>query len=407
VSVGDREAAVVARLHELAPHLGGEPDPAFRAATRARLVAMAAVRTPEPQPATGLRRIVSARGENPAPSRWRTRLTAGLAGAALTVTAAASLVGLAAGAGPGDVLYGLKRGTEQTQLALAGDARGRTLLELAGTRLDELGALVADGPVALPAAGAPGPASITLLAADADPELVISTLGTMDDQTTEGTAWLTDRAVATRDGAPLEELAGWLTQQTAGLTALQPDVPDAAGDAVSRSLALLVDVSARAEGLRSALDCAAGPAVDGTDALGPVPTACVAAPEPAAPGGGSTTAPPGTATGTGTGTGTDPQATTPAAPTVPPASGTGPGAGPTGSGSGSGAVPSVPGVPSLPLPTGGLPSLPLPPLPGTSAGDGPDGSGSGDGAPRPPAVDVPLEGPISVCLPPLATIGDC
>ena len=47
---GDREDVVVAALHALAPHLDGEPDPAFRAATRARLVAMAAVRTPEPEP---------------------------------------------------------------------------------------------------------------------------------------------------------------------------------------------------------------------------------------------------------------------------------------------------------------------------------------------------------------------
>ena len=42
MSVRDREDAVVARLHSLAPALDGEPDPAFQAATRARLVAMAA-----------------------------------------------------------------------------------------------------------------------------------------------------------------------------------------------------------------------------------------------------------------------------------------------------------------------------------------------------------------------------
>ena len=56
-------------------------------------------------------------------SAWRARLTAGLAGAALTVTALASLVALSTDARPGDVLYGVKRGTEQTQLALAGDDR--------------------------------------------------------------------------------------------------------------------------------------------------------------------------------------------------------------------------------------------------------------------------------------------
>ena len=52
---------VVAALHRLAPHLDGEPDPAFRAATRARLVAMAAVRSPEPEPVSGLKRLLDSR----------------------------------------------------------------------------------------------------------------------------------------------------------------------------------------------------------------------------------------------------------------------------------------------------------------------------------------------------------
>jgi hypothetical protein len=139
MNVQDREDAVVARLHALAPSLDGEPDPAFRAATRARLVAMAAVRTPEPAPVSGLKRFLAGRPDDVLP-RWRTRLTAGLAGAALTVTAAASLVALADGARPGDVLYDLKRGTEQTQLALAGDAertagrRGHRRLQRHGAR---------------------------------------------------------------------------------------------------------------------------------------------------------------------------------------------------------------------------------------------------------------------------------
>ena len=48
MSVRDRDDLVVARLQQLAPHLDGEPDPAFQATTRARLVAMAAVRSPAP-----------------------------------------------------------------------------------------------------------------------------------------------------------------------------------------------------------------------------------------------------------------------------------------------------------------------------------------------------------------------
>src|SRR4051812_20270503 len=98
MNVQDREDAVVARLHALAPHLDGEPSPEFRAATRARLVAMAAVRPPAPAPASRLQRLLAGRAPDAAPPRWRTRLTAGIAGAALTVTAAAALVAVAADA---------------------------------------------------------------------------------------------------------------------------------------------------------------------------------------------------------------------------------------------------------------------------------------------------------------------
>src|SRR5688500_10784779 len=89
MSVRDREDAVIARLSTLAPHLDGAPDPDFRAATRARLVAMAAVRTPAPPPVSPLRRFLT--DGVPASARWRRRLTAGLAGAALTVTALATV----------------------------------------------------------------------------------------------------------------------------------------------------------------------------------------------------------------------------------------------------------------------------------------------------------------------------
>ena len=89
MSVRDREDAVITALRELAPHLDGEPDPAFRAATRARLVAMAAVRSPEPERVRGLRRLLAGRGDDTGLPRLRSRLTAGVAGAALTVKAAA------------------------------------------------------------------------------------------------------------------------------------------------------------------------------------------------------------------------------------------------------------------------------------------------------------------------------
>ena len=385
-----RDDVVVAALQRLAPHLDGEPDPAFRAATRARLVAMAAVRTPAPEPVTGFRRLLAARAEDLPPARWRTRLTAGLAGAALTVTAAASLVALASNARPGDVLYGLKRGTEQTQLALAGDTRGQTLLDFASTRLDELEALVDEAPSALPAAGGATGTGDTVLAAGADPELVISTLETMDDQTTEGAAWLGDRAVTTQDDSPLDDVDVWVVAQTDELAALAPALPDAAGAAVSHSLTLLSEVAARTDGLQLALTCPTGPAVGAADALGPTPAECV----PVAPGAPST----GT---TVPGTGSDPaQTATPGVTTAPVPGETGSGGGTTG-GLPVPGVPTTPGVPSVPggLPTTpSIPGLPLPSvtLPGSTA------TSSG------PVVEIPPVIPgVDACLPPLATIGEC
>src|SRR3954454_14093555 len=389
MTVRDREDAVVAALRGLAPHLDGEPDPAFRAATRARLVAMAAVRSPEPEPVRGLKRLLTPRGAAAVRSTRRTRLTAGLAGAALTVTAAAALVVLADNARPGDVLYGLKRGTEQTELVLAGDARGQTLLDFASTRLTELQELV-DAPTALPAAGADAATAGTVLAAAVDSELVISTLETMDDQTSDGTAWLTRHAVANRTDAPLDDLSVWVSAQTTGLASLARELPSAAGAAVAHSMELLSDVSARADRLQVSLTCGSGPAVGRADALGPVPAPCVpaAADEPAPQSG---TVDPGTGV-------TTLLPSTSAPPTTPSDGGTQSVGTPSGGGVGTapGGV-TVPGdavrttAPTLPLPPGPTPGpgLPTASLPSTVL--------------KVPSGSLPL----NACLPPLATVGDC
>jgi hypothetical protein len=351
---------------------------------------MAAVRTPPAEPVSPLRRLLAS--GVPGPARWRTRLTAGLAGAALTVTALATVVAVSTDARPGDALYGLKRGTEQTQLALAGDARGQVLLDLAGTRLDEVRALVEGGATALPAAGTAAGTGPTVLAAGDDAGLVTETLATMDAQTAEGAEWLTERAVTTEDDGPLDLLAGWTATQREELSALQGGVPAAAADEVADSLTLLSDVAVRAAGLDAALDCPAGPATAGADELGPVPALC--APEgsvttvPEAPGGGagptSVTAepPPGGAT-------VEPPLP---APTVP---------------SGGGAVPGAPGSPG----TGGLPTSAVPPLPTgalpspTLPSTLPSVPLSVPGLPGATSSAVPSL-PLDVCLGPI-TVGDC
>jgi hypothetical protein len=336
---------------------------------------MAAVRTPAPEPSR-VRALLSARDS--APVRWRSRLSAGLAGAAVAVTALATLVAVSAGAGPGDALYGLKRGTEQTQLALAGDStRGQTLLDFASTRLAELRTLVGEDTTAAPVAGGAADGD-TVLAAGASPELVLQTMRTMDAQTTEGAASLDDRAVTTGSAAPLDLLAHWALRQSTGLQKLRADLPAEADTALIDSLGLLSDIGSRVSGLRTALDCAAGPATRGSDALGPVPTPCGV---PSLSNGGS-----------GGGTGAPPVAGVPGTTATPGSSGTtagsGTGAAPSGGSGSSGSsgvqvpVPSgqVPTPPTAGLPTVPLPSLPAPTgkvtlpsvtLPGTSIGTPP------------------------------------
>jgi hypothetical protein len=378
-TVHDRETAVVARLEALATRLDGEPDPGYRARARARLVAMAAVRNPEPTPSSLRDRLIAVRAVDRPPSRWRSRMTAALAGSAVGVTGLAALVAVAAGAQPGDPLYDLKRGTEQTQLALAGDSRGQTLLELARTRLEEL----------------------ELLADDAD-ELIRRTLRTMDAQTTEGAALLTGHAVQAGNPETLDELARWTAEQSAGLDAIRSDAPEGAAADFAGSAGLLDELTVRAAALRSALECSAGPAVVGDDALGPVPGLCPTdAPPPVA---GESPAPaPSVPEPADPGAGTPPEvdAGTPATPSTPDGR---PGATPPPPGQSGGptggapptpgsVVPTVPTAPPLPLP------LPLP-LPGSSSTTSPVPT-------SPPVVAVPLPGPLTICLPPLATIGKC
>lgn len=371
--MNDRELedALVGRLRLLSadePDLGAD----VRAAQRARLVAMAAVRTPATRsPEVEVpwwRRVLGARPDDAQPSPWRTRLTAGLVGAAVTVGALSGLVALAQGAEPGDLLYGLKRGTEQTQLALASDDdRGLTLLTFASTRLAELTELTGEDAGALPVATAPG----MPVAAGADTGTVVDVLTTMDRQTTEGTSALTATAVPGRDPAALDRLAQWAAGQRAGLTGL--GVPAGARDALSSSIALVDQVAARAADLRTALACPDGAADAGTDALGPVPGACLAtpgtasdpasttSPTTAAPptGGGATTVPAPSAGGGGTG-GQGGGTGGAGSPGGGATSGGATGGGATGGATGGGAQPTGVPVPTVPLPapTSSVPTTP-------------------------------------------------
>ena len=386
----DTEQALLARLQSLSTEFGTTPDENFRAATRTRLVAMAAVRTPAaevsgrrpPVQAGALRRFLTSVPDATS-SRWRTRLTAGMAGAALTLTALGGLLGAAQGAHPGDLLYDVKRGGEQTQLALASDSeRGLTLLGFASTRLDELGELVGTEAHADAVVGTTPSGGEAGLAAGPDVDLVLATLQTMDEETTEGTAALTSRAVARSDRAALEALAGWAAGQQNGLGRRVDAVPTDAQGAVTVSRELSVQVAARGSALEEALACPGGPSTVGADELGPLPAACApaspvtSAPAPSGPGSGSSAATSDSTIAT-TAAGTS----SAAAPTVPLPSG--------------GNVPTT--APSAPSAGPGLPLPSVPGLPPTTAAPS---SSSGSLVSVPPVVPG-----VSVCAPPLITVG--
>ena len=407
-----REEALLARLEALGTGHAAVPDEAFLAATRSRLVAMAAVRSPAGQSGV-LRRLLASSGERP---RRRNRLTAGVAGAALVLTAVGGVLAAAQGARPGDLLYEVKRGGEQTQLSLAADsARGHTLLDFATTRLREVGELAGVHVTASAAVGASG--GEAGLAAGPDVGLIVDTLATMDAQTTQGTADLTSRAVEQQDGAAVEELIGWAGRQRSGLGELSPVVPADARDAVARAGRLVDDVAARGTALREALACPAGPATDGADALGPRPAPC--APVPAPP----SAAPDGTTVAsTAPGTAIPPPSGSPSPSATPPAGSTAArttsGARPTLPTSGtavprpttSGSRPALPtptvpsfsvpvpsiSAPSIPAPSLSLPSVPVPggtvPVPSATASSG-------------AAVQLPPLVPgVQLCIPPLVTV---
>ena len=130
-------APLVGLARALAPaeHL---PEPGFRTALRAQLVAEAAVRVP------ALPAQRSPERARPTAPRWRSAV------AAVAVASAVTGVGATAASSqalPGDSLYGLKLRVESIQLSIADSdlERGRELLEQAETRLDEAERLAAAG----------------------------------------------------------------------------------------------------------------------------------------------------------------------------------------------------------------------------------------------------------------------
>jgi hypothetical protein len=290
------------------PALAG-PRPEFRAALRQRLVAVATVQgtAPAVSPTTRLRE---------AGATWKVqRRMAVLAGSAAAATAIAG-VGLGASRSlPGDPFYGVKRATEDVQLAttFGQEAKGRRHLEFARTRLAEVEALT--GQSSALAGVMPGkPAALAALVDEASSDTIVATLQDMDDETRAGA---NDLIAVYRDSGsrgPLEALDEFTRTQYSDLRQVLPALPTGARAHALSSLALLTAVSKQTITLAGSESSPETPGPTATPGNGGGPSK-TASPEP-----DQTATPSGDGSGSNSspGTSTDGGSTQPTAPTDVP-----------------------------------------------------------------------------------------
>lgn len=234
-------------------------DPEFRTGLRAMLLATAereglgtpATATTEPagERATGARGSllpsVTARR-----ARARGAILVGVAAGAIAVS---GISAASENAVPGDALYGMKRGTERAQLALASSdvSRGQLFLDFARTRLDEAAELRGDhvgfGTV----------------------------LDDMDADTRQGVRLLTAAAVQRAEAASLDAVNTFVTEQRRAVSDLLDGANRTNRSRTRESLELLDSVRERSDALRAALGCGL-PAPVASDSLGPAPGTCPA-----------------------------------------------------------------------------------------------------------------------------------
>ncbi len=360
------------------------PTPDFRSTLRQRLVAVAAVQgVGEVSLPAAVRDPAAAPGLGTLPSRinewaegWRVRRRLIVATAAASAVVVVGGVGLAGSRSlPGEPFYGVKRGVERVQLALAGstEAKGERHLQFARTRLHEVGSLV-HSPEAI---GLQGEGSNLVAGGSALggslTSRVVSTLRDMDKETTAGTKDLTNAFSHSHDNHPLQVLAKFAADQRTKLVSVLPALPAAASSQAEESLQLIQRVDDRANSLLTAPPCSAACMTP----AGPTPTMT---PTPA-PSGDDLGVTPCSCTqsdgSTGTDQSTDQPAATPTPTPTPTSPDTEPGPGnpqPPPSSSPSPSQPSlgdqVGGIisnlpvpvptPSTPLPLPDLPPLPVP-----------------------------------------------
>lgn len=179
----------LARALSPAEHL---PEPTFRSALQAQLVAAAAARVPTLPDQRTPERI------RPSAPRWRSAVAAVAVATAVSGFGAAAASSLAL---PGDALYGLKLRVEAVQLSLAGSdlERGRELHEQAETRLGEAERLAA--------------ASSASTMSPSTREELAGSLTAMEAAATTGAAALVEAYEQTGDPEPMLLLSRFVERQ--------------------------------------------------------------------------------------------------------------------------------------------------------------------------------------------------
>lgn len=188
------------------------------------------------------------------------------AGMACVLALGALTVLLSRGALPGDMLYGLKRASESTEIGLTSgqESKARKHLDVAALRLDEISELVQRD-----TSTAAGPRPTAAGADDADAALVQNNLQAFEDQARTGAKMLLP-LVNRPTGPPPTLLSDWAGAQQRTLDGFAASLPSGGKQQAASSQRLISQLRDRASAFgKSTTSCANG---SSTDDLGPLPS---------------------------------------------------------------------------------------------------------------------------------------
>jgi len=221
-----------------------EPSAEFRATLRDRLMDEAAdVLVADPAPLKPTR----SQPHRPAPSRRRRRL-AGLTAALVASVGVVGTVASSASAVPGDLLYPVKRGVENVQVAFHRDdaSRGEYRLQQARERLAEAQSLDARG----------------------ETDRMASTLDDFTSQAQEGTDDLFDAYESDRSTKNIDKVNDFVADASVTLASLSASMPTDAEDSFASATTLISGLATQASDLCASCTSAdISSLVDAVDAL--------------------------------------------------------------------------------------------------------------------------------------------